>query len=163
MEDRQRRKNNIMIFNVAESASDSHADRLEHDNTAIHELFSLTKSDNIIQLKNNSKITRVGKFIPNSKPRPVKIICNNESECHSIIQELWKLKKDQNLKQVLSQISITRDKTQMQQANFKAAKIDMLDRMKRGEKNLYIREVNGFYKPYAKHVNDNTEATGMGL
>lgn len=149
-EDRQTRKKNFMIFNMDESTGPSPQECLIKDREIIDNLISHSGDVNVIESAQDIRIMRVGKLVMVNKPRPVKIICKNENTCNLILQTLWNLKKREDMKVQLARAFFSKDKTPMQQQNYKEAKLALLEKTENGTRDLCIREVRGRYQVMAR-------------
>ena len=85
--DRQRREANIIVHGVKERSKCTESLMKEHDKTYINELFA------ILGVKTDVKsIVRLGKFDPDGKCRPIKVIMNSVDDKHLVMSRLPNLK-----------------------------------------------------------------------
>lgn len=159
MEDRIFRKKNLMIFNLLGSTSPVKQDRLNHDQASISQLLNYTQAQDAVACINSINIIRTGKYIPNSKPRPLKVTFTNEYLCSNVLQLLWKLKSHQDFKEPLQNLVFSHDKTKIQQLNYQKAKQHLRERLTKGETNLCIREIRGEYLVKVKKIPKDTTLT----
>lgn len=137
--DRDRRKNNIVIFGRDEGNCDSNAQQVNLDTTLVNDICTALQVD-----ARDFKVTRLGKFDPTAarRKRPIRVSFPSESSANRIMQKISKLRSLTEF----STLSIYRDKTPMQLQIHKDAKIEMLARLNSGEKNLKIKYNRGIPK-----------------
>ncbi|KAK9736194.1 hypothetical protein QE152_g12699 [Popillia japonica] len=89
--ERQSRKNNLIIFGVAEQPSNiTSAQRNQNEHIDVDTILNAAISTS---QPSNYKLHRLGRFNPsNTRPRPIKLVLGNESEVHEIIRHAKNLK-----------------------------------------------------------------------
>jgi len=89
LRDRERRKNNIIVFNVGESTKDDSEERKQDDEAEVHNiLFELNVASNL------SNPVRLGPKRDDSQyPRPLRITVENETTKWNILREAKNLSK----------------------------------------------------------------------
>lgn len=151
IEERNRRRNNVIVFNVEESAEEDREKSLNDDRKRIYNLLRV--ADQALTIA-DMKCFRLGKKDRN-KPRPVKVILNNQSH----VSELMK-----NRTKIQGSIKIFRDQTVIQRNLFLKLKDELNTRTRKGEKNLYIKFVKGapriFTNGDSKNFNAITKTSG---
>ncbi|XP_044019222.1 uncharacterized protein LOC122859596 isoform X1 [Aphidius gifuensis] len=140
IEDRLARKRNFIILNIPESKSPSELVKKSDDIKEFTNLIKSTDSAELVEIAGNVNLIRIGKISNPAKPRPIKVICKNSTDCEFILQSLWSFKKKPETLSILQTIYFSKDKTKLQQEDFKKVKEDLMNRMKNGEKNLGVRE-----------------------
>ena len=147
-----RRKNNLIVFGVAESSGSNSDERKGHDKDKITEIIKVTMAD---QEQNNLNVVnsfRLGKFTLN-KNRPLKIIFEDENSAGSIFFNRFKLVETDKIKDcMLKKIKLERD-------FLKSLWTELQRRTYSGEKNLKIKYFNGHPKIIDVTVPKNGEAT----
>lgn len=138
IDERCKRRCNVMLFGVAEHSSNDPLQRKAHDEEVVAGLFrrvcdSVDLSD--------VKVTRVGAR-SNNKVRPIRAKMRNETDAHEIVANASKVRNTVEYKNII----IAVDKTPKQQAQFRELKRQLTERRKAGEKNLKIRHVAGVPK-----------------
>lgn len=136
--ERDRRRNNIIVFGITESKSNSKDERMAVDTSAVREVFNYIGAaipdDNI-------KPVRLGRFDPTKdvSKRPIRISFSSPDNV------LCVLKKSKLLKDCVEHpgIFISSDRTPFQQKLFNAVKAELVDRRSKGEGNIRIRHMNG--------------------
>lgn len=148
MEERSRRKCNIVVFGITESITDGKSD------TDLEE----TKIRNLIQvlLRSHETFTlnpkRLGKFDPHkTTSRPLKISLSNEKAVFEIIKKATTLKNNPDF----AGVTISTDKTPMQQALYRSVKEELTRRSSNGEEGLQIKYKHGI--PTIVHNNAHPE------
>lgn len=139
--ERNIRKRNIIIFNLEEPSSNLNKDqRTEYEKSNISKVLSVVSNENTSAYLGYH---RLGKFTPNNtRPRPLKIILENENEVLSVIKNASKLKQNNDFKNV----SISFDKTPRQISVYQELRRQLTERQKNGEMNLKIRYTQGVRK-----------------
>jgi len=89
LRDRERRKNNIIVFNVGECTKDDSEERKQNDEAEVHNiLFELNVASNL------SNPVRLGPKRDDSQyPRPLRIAVENETTKWNILREAENLSK----------------------------------------------------------------------
>ena len=109
MKERDRRKNNLIVFNVEESSSEDIVVRKQHDMDEMAKLLS-------VGLGVSSEILnpiRLGPKIPDSKwPRPLRVSVDNESTKWNILKQAKNLTRPG--KETFQKVFIKRDMTLME-------------------------------------------------
>lgn len=134
---------NLIIYGIPESGESSIRARHEADSRIIESLletFPTSLSNGQFQLIRLGSSTHVAE----SRPRPLKIILSSLSDALSFKNMFLEQKKLATALPILKDLSITTDKTRMQQREFKQAKDILQKRLDKGETNLYISTRNGF-------------------
>ena len=126
--DRKLKKNNFIVFNSPESATDV--------DTIMSVISSCTQNSNCPQ--EDIKVFRLGKHI-NNKCRLIRVICKNTEIARSVIVNSRKLNSCPNLKH----ISVSDDKTLRQLKEYQDLKKQLAYRISAGESNLKIVYRNG--------------------
>lgn len=108
VEQRELRRNNIMIFGVNEKLDGSLPERKSHDQDMVNQVL---QSINLSQVK-FSETRRVGKIL-NAKCRPVRVTLMNRSEKRNILQNSRLLKNSNDLQKVY----VSNDLTNLQQSD----------------------------------------------
>lgn len=137
--ERQKRKKNIMIFNLPEPDQDkTPAEQMESDNRALRNILNAV-TPNISS--SNFRLARMGVFSA-SKVRPLKITTNNEETVKSILANSKKLKHKHEFKD----IKISSDRTRRQMDHYRKVKQELTDRINGGETNCRIKYINDIPK-----------------
>lgn len=136
VEDRLRRKNNLVVFGLRESPDSNNSNMHEADVTILKSLFSnlcTTKSIGTIQT------WRLGVFSSSrSKPRPIKVrlpfdICSSQ-----IRQSFMEMKKLSQLPPEFTHLSLAPDRTKYQQLEYQRVKKELQSRIQQGETDIRI-------------------------
>lgn len=141
IEDRDRRRSNLVIFGMPESASENAESRKQYDTTCVSTLLEeldmdprTAVKDSVIRL--GGKISSKNGKNSNAGPRPVKIQMQDPKTCMTVLKRAKHL---QNTKtEILQNLSIKRDMTPKERQIRKNLVEEMQQREKRGEKNLRI-------------------------
>lgn len=142
--ERQKRKNNIVVFGMTEAAELQKEERVELDKARISEILefsNITRPDH-----ENLKVIRLGRFTPN-KSRPIKVILDNEELVKQIIRKAKDMRRHDQFKGIF----VSYDKTPRQMDQYQQVKRNLNERLSNGETNLRIMYVNG--NPIIKSLN----------
>lgn len=135
--DRNNRKQNIVLFNVPEPISQNADERKEHDRTTTLSILRSLPTD--VDLE-GVQINRVGRFVPNAgRHRPIKVRLNGVRDVHNLIKNARNLKSSNEFKH----IHISMDKTKRQNEYYKKVKAELDLRAANGEVGLRIRYDGG--------------------
>lgn len=141
LDDRQSRKQNIIIFGVPEQRSDlGKEERQLAEEAAVDDILKVVSPDvNYRQLQR----FRLGRFNLNAtRPRPLKIKLECEKFVHDVIRRAKTLKNSPNH----NNISLAFDKTFRQIAYYNKVKTQYNERVNKGENNISIKFVRGIPK-----------------
>lgn len=128
LEERKRRANNIMVYNLPESTSTNFEDKINDDLTNIITATSNISPDIII-----NKTIRIGKI--GSKPRPLKVILNSSDTVLKILKNKTKLNHPT--------ARVSSDLTSIQRNHILNLRTQLENRKANGEVNLTIKYVHG--------------------
>lgn len=135
MEERISRAHNVIIYNVEESSSPELAQRIRNDKDSVTNLLSQVGVNcNVI------KVVRLGKTrAPNgSKPRPLKLIFPDINTAKEVLR---------NKNKILNTVyRISNDFTPMQRDHMKQLRLELSNRISKGEQNLTIKYFRGVPK-----------------
>lgn len=141
--ERNRRKRNLIIFNVKEQdQSQSTEFRVNEDKTISANIMQTLLPNANFQ---DIKPVRLGRY-NSDKCRPLRITLPNEDIVHNSIRSVMNLKKSQEYKA----ISISLDRTPRQIQYFKKVKKELEDRVNAGENDKILKYVNGIPKIVTK-------------
>ncbi|XP_031336994.1 uncharacterized protein LOC116166261 [Photinus pyralis] len=138
IEDRQRRKRNIVVFGADESTLGSTEERESADAGIVKKMLTCLGStpDEL----DNVKLFRLGKFDGGRpRPRPIKVIFPNEATAYSILRKSKELKSSQDF----GNIYVSSDKTRRQLDHHRSLRKELSERIEKGETNLKIKYVSG--------------------
>lgn len=140
VEERQKRRTNIIIFGIAEQSSDLDKNaRLSEERLQVAGIINGISPGTV--LAENANIFRLGKFNATSqKPRPIRLRFDNEHMVQDIIRKFVRARKDNNR---FKHISISSDRTPKQLEHLKATKMELEERKNAGEQNIKIQFVRG--------------------
>lgn len=138
--ERDKRKRNLMVFNLPEPKSTNSQERVLEDRTQIIKIL------NLANYSNDFKIIRLGGF-RDGYHRPIKVILDSENGVHNIIKVARSLKNMQGFENV----TLSFDRTPVQVDYYRQLRSEMNDRISKGETNLRIQYVNG--RPTIKSLN----------
>nr|CAH7712429.1 unnamed protein product [Callosobruchus chinensis] len=130
--ERQKRKSNIIIFNLEEQdQSKPPAERAELDKTAVNNILRFVVPNFNLR---NMKPVRLGLF-STTKKRPVKLVLENSDQVRNMVINGKKLKDSNTYRNII----IAPDRTKRQLDYFKSVKQELLQRMNAGETNIRIK------------------------
>lgn len=129
--ERESRKKNVIIFGLPE------AEDIQNDKAKCLEILKTVDS----QVESIPKLFRLGKIPTNgtARPRPIKILLTSSDKAIELMKKAKILKSIDRFKN----ITLTSDKTPIQQQQYKELKLELNRRMSNGEKNLIIKYRNG--------------------
>lgn len=138
--ERDRRRNNVIVYGVTESKSNSKDERTSTDMSEVRQIFNYIGAT----VPDNMKTVRLGRFDPTKaiSKRPLKI----SFSIPDVVPNL--LKKSKLLKDCVEHpgVFVSSDRTPFQQKLFNAVKAELIDRKSRGEDNIRLKYVNGIPK-----------------
>ena len=138
--ERNSRKKNVVIFNLAEPPSNFNKDqRYSKEKSILAELFNSLSTD----IPTNVQSFRLGVSDTNrERPRPLKVTLPNEADVLKIIKNAKKLKGLDKFKN----ISISFDRTPRQISYYQELKSELIERQNNGEMGLKIKYIHGVPK-----------------
>jgi len=126
LQERERKKNNLIIFNLPEATEGSINDRIEADNKKLTEMRGLMDLEK--RPTEPIKLVRLGRT--SNKPRPL-VVSFSSSDIGVKYNMLGNAKNLRN--SIYSKVSIRPDLTKMQQINSKSLREELLRRRDAGE------------------------------
>lgn len=135
--ERLRRSKNIMIYNLAESASNDAGRRMSHDLDMIQKL--LTPLHPTLAF-DKLKAFRVGKKLA-GKSRPLKVILSNVSEASNIVGK-FSAEAAAEIDPSFSSVKMSRDRTPRETLHLRSLNSELNERISRGEKDLTIKYIS---------------------
>nr|CAH7744557.1 unnamed protein product [Callosobruchus chinensis] len=133
--ERQKRKNNIILFNIKEPNQNmSVNERSDSDTNAVIEIVN--KIDPAISLS-NIKPVRLGVF-SDTKIRPVKVTLENSD----LVKKITINSKKLSTSRTYSNVRISSDRTKRQMDYYKQVKRELMERQSTGDTNCRIRYFN---------------------
>lgn len=124
VEQRERRRNNIMIFGLPEQPSGSLSERQDHD---IQSITNLLRDAGVSDVTPEQS-RRIGRIVE-GRPRPLKVKLENQETMHRILRCSKNLRDCSAYKEVF----ITSDATRMQQEEMKKLRLELRRRRELGE------------------------------
>lgn len=144
--DRQARRNNLVLFGVPEqSSAQTGEQRGVGDRAVITDILAKVKPGYQFQFQKFHRLGRLNQVAV--RPRPLKIVFNEEADVHDIIRNAKILRTIAEHNNVV----ISYDRTPKQLELYQSLKRELDDRLSKGETNLKIRYRNGVPKIY--HLN----------
>ena len=123
IEDREKRRNNVIIFGLPECNEGTVSKRKKYDETLVKEVFEAIGCDDI----DTETIFRLGRNI--GKMRPVKVTLRNRISKAEIMRKARDLRTSDKYKKVF----ISNDKTKMQQTEWSDLRRELLHRRETDE------------------------------
>nr|CAH7767401.1 unnamed protein product [Callosobruchus chinensis] len=137
--ERQKRRNNIIIFNVDEPDQNKPvADQIQQDKATVKELLQYVVPDMALS---DVKPFRLGRHAT-AKKRPIKVVLQKSDVVRNILKNSSSLKNSRNHRSIV----ISQDRTMKQIEYYKALKQELVDRKSAGETNLRIKYINDLPK-----------------
>ncbi|GJQ79167.1 hypothetical protein Trydic_g14700 [Trypoxylus dichotomus] len=133
--DRQRRKNNIILYNVSENVLNNRNDQVAADMELVGELLQMLDVS-----VDNLRTIRLGKFDSSrtDMKRPIKVCLPDGDIASKAFQRRQKLRTSDKFKNVF----LVKDKTPMQLKLYREARQELLTRKAAGETDVYIKYIN---------------------
>nr|CAH7734653.1 unnamed protein product [Callosobruchus chinensis] len=137
--ERQKRKTNIILFNVPEPNQSSTVEhQRESDKSAVSDILSTIVPDLSF---GNTKPIGLGPY-GHSKVRPIKAVFENADTVRKILANAKKLKSVAAYKTIV----IASDRTKKQIEYYKQVKQELINRQSAGDTNCRIKYINGVPK-----------------
>lgn len=133
--DREKRRYNVMLFNVIEASS--HEETMEQDKILLKNILETAGYTATL----NIRINRIGKSISN-KARPLKVTLEKTDQVTDVLRKAKEIKIALNM----GNISLSADRTPRQVEYYRQVKKSLDDRINNGETNLRIRYIAGLPK-----------------
>lgn len=133
--ERERRKNNIILFNVTEQVQNLPKNELiESEKKVVIDIVKYVDPDFPVA---HIKPFRLGVYSP-SKNRPIKLVLENENAVRKILKNANKIRSSNAYKKV----NFSTDKTKRQIDHYKVVKQELTNRLSAGETNCRIKYIN---------------------
>lgn len=139
--ERNRRANNLIFYNIEESDSNRSDDRITSDFNHINNIISIILSDISRDIPIPLKVIRLGRYQP-GKMRPIKTIFSTATDVFDIIRNKKKITHS-NLPSI---INISTDRTPNQRESMKKLREELASRTNNGETGLTIKFQRGVPK-----------------
>lgn len=133
--ERKRRKNNLVIFNIPESNQQQSPDIILNDEKK--EVLSILNTVIPPYDKQHIKLSRLGSFVE-GRTRPIKVALCDVQAVHNAIKNVKALKTSRGHKN----IRISFDRTPRQLQYYKKVRQQLSDRINSGDNNCKIKYVN---------------------
>ena len=134
--EREKRRQNLMIFNVPELNSKNRHERVEYDYRMVIRILSVLLD--VDDLKNKiKKVLRLGVMTSDENKRPIKVIFDQPDTKYSFLQKAYKLKSCDD--ETLRSFQISNDRTPKELAEYRKLHAELVEREKKGETDLRIR------------------------
>lgn len=138
LDDRNNRKQNIILYNVSEPDANSHDQRKQQDLQSARSILGNISSS--VDL-DNINVLRLGRYTDDAteRKRPLRVRLNNVKDVHVLI------KRAKNLVNTVAfaNIKVSLDKTFRQRAYFNKMKEELRERTRQGESGLAIKYERG--------------------
>lgn len=143
--ERDRRKCNIILFGCREIC-DSSRGQADSDIDMIQKMSSLVQLDAV-----DGKITRLGKFdgTKTDLARPLRITLRSEAAVFAALKNFGRARQSE----MFNGVSMSRDRTPMQIQLHRGVRMELDERLKKGEKDLSIKYNNGIPKIVSSSLN----------
>ena len=136
IQDRNRRRNNIIVHGVVEGEFPSKEQQVEADRTVLSGVFEAVGVN-----VGDYRVARLGRYDPDrvGSKRPIKVTFGEEGVARAVLRKTGVLKQTE----AFSRIFIANDKTPFQSELYKSVKQELDLRIANGENNLRIKYKNG--------------------
>lgn len=134
--EREKRRNNVILFNVPEPTATDITERVNQDKNALKTVLNAISMNE--ELVTNIKPIRLGKA-GSERPRPIKVRLPDETMVIGVLKNSYRLKSVEGM----SSVRISRDNTPKQTAYYKSLKNELNERLANGESNIGIKYRNG--------------------
>ena len=152
-DDKEKRKNNIIILRLDEHSGNSEEEKIEKDRTEIKKLLNITNPELEAELENvisKKKSLRLGKSKEGAK-RPIKLELPDEDMKKDIFKGCRKLKGS-----AFSHVSIQNDLTKEEQETNYKMRQELRQRKENGEKVCIYNNEIILEKDHPRNKKDNT-------
>lgn len=138
--ERNNRKQNIILFNVAEKESQNADERKTHDGVTARSILQALPVDVDVE---RIEVHRLGRFVSGaSRHRPIRVRLNSVADVHGVVKNVRHLGTSANFKN----IRISLDKTKRQTDYYKKVKAELDARLADGESGLRLKYRGGIPK-----------------
>lgn len=135
--DRQKRKCNLMFFGVAETSGATKDERAANEKQLVVDVVKFLTPTIRTDF---TRITRLGKYDSNRRSaRPIKVTLDSEDLVHQIIKNSRRLRESQSYRH----INVSVDRTPTQNEYYRGVRQELKDRTDGGETGLRIKYVRG--------------------
>lgn len=138
LNDREKRKRNVIIFGVSEQRNPNVQTRAAQDKQTVTEILETLSVSEVGDIK----ALRLGKVSQNESPRPLKVVVKDESMVHEIIRKAKELRNSD----IYKDVRISFDRTPRQIRLHRSVQAQLNERRLAGEDNLKIKYVGGIPK-----------------
>ena len=137
-------QNNVVIFGMHENSNSSAEDIKINDKLILNQLLEYIAIRDLISVKINYKI---GKYVKNApKIRSMKIVFTMQEDSNLFINTFWKLRKEDTTYPELLKLTITKDKTPLQQTQYSELKKQLKAKPTEEQNLWHIRYVGNIPK-----------------
>ncbi|KAJ8045458.1 hypothetical protein HOLleu_08472 [Holothuria leucospilota] len=136
----QKRRNNIIVYNLKESSDVETDGRKEYDSRALADLFY--SKIGVPRSVEPKAFYRLGNREANdrgAKSRPIKVILSNEWEKQQLLNRFMDVKRGEISD--VGDVHIGHDQTKWEQLEYKKLKEELIRRKQNGESDLVIRDL----------------------
>ena len=135
-EDRQRRKNNIVMYNIPESDKQNAEERQKEDEDFCKDLIesSLEVDNTAVKIQ---KVVRLGREPKQGRTRPTLLVLENESQKITLLKNSRKLRTETD--PIKKAVGIAPDMTPKQREHDYYLRQEIRERKAQGETGLYIK------------------------
>lgn len=137
MHDRTRRSKNIMVFNLVESSDKNLNTKKEHDRALVNKLIQACSPNTNLD---DIKIFRMGGG-KQGRTKPIKIVFKSDSDAIKFISNFSNEVATQT-DQRFSGVKVSRDRTPRELEYLKSLRLELEQRISRGETDITIKYVN---------------------
>ena len=156
-EEIEKRRTNLIIYEVAESNSPNSGERKRDDEHKVRSIFRKLQ----VQEPDVKSVSRLGKK-QDGNVRPVKVVFGSERNKQAIMNRVKSLRisKQQDDAEVLKDIHIAPDMTQRQREERRGLMKELEKRKQEGEKDLVIRNGRIVQKNIFRREGNSTDQAG---
>ena len=124
VEDRERRRNNIVLFGLPESGGETAEERKEKEKESLREVLNALNCRDV-EVKSSH---RLGKVV-DGKPRPIKAVLGAREDGVEVLKKARSLREIEKFKRVF----ISNDRTKFQQSEWSKVRKEQVSRREAGE------------------------------
>ena len=152
-QEKEKIKNNIIIFNIPEATSENEQEMKREDLTKIKEVLNFVDPEAKANEIGDDKIIRLGRDKrKDGKPRPIKVLLENHEKKRILVSQTKKLKNFQKFPKV----GISNDRTFKERNTIRTLKLKITELNKNGDKYfLDYRDLAIKEKTTPKRIIDN--------
>ena len=135
--DKEKRRPNLMVFNVPEIISADREERIEHDRQMVTSILNYLMVVPNIEEK-LVKVLRMGRWNQDKDKRPIKVVFSDPDTKFKFLLKAYKLRESED--EFMKSVQIGNDRTPQEVERRRKLKVELDARKERGEEHWRIRK-----------------------